>query len=367
MKKIIAALLILPVMLACMLYSTPPSGETNFPLEQTLTISIGEDIEEVAVADNWIAVSTYQDKIIAIDIDTAKRLWTINFSVDTYSKFQIINDVLFAASQDQIIMVSKQGSHKEIALAALKETFPSPINIIKLAAIYPSYLYVIRGSNWTLEVYDITKNTLLWKVFVGRGFGNVFYDSSNHAVYVTTDDSLRTFDNSSGELLWKMKGVFAQSVFYDAGVLYISEPLDVENTFRLIAIDSTSQKKLWQKDIVRPPDFKGPNRTIFDDLIIISGYGMIAIDKTTGEQLWTSLGVGEDFHLPVEFEDVIYAMGAASSTVFAFSSSDGSLIGTANLNRDDPFGLNRYGNLHSLPDGILFSIKDTVFIYKAND
>jgi len=84
MKRIIPVLLILPIMLSCILYKTPQLGETNFPLKQVATIPIDGAIEDIAVADSWIAVHTHDDKITAIDIDTQEILWSIDFSVNAY-------------------------------------------------------------------------------------------------------------------------------------------------------------------------------------------------------------------------------------------------------------------------------------------
>jgi outer membrane protein assembly factor BamB len=91
---------------------------------------------------------------------------------------------------------------------------------------------------------------------------------------------------------------------------------------------------------------------------------MIAIDKSNGEKIWESDGVGEEFStIPVEFDGVIYTMGIASSTVFAISFDDGSLIGTANLESDSPFG-GSFESIYSLKDGIIFNTRNLVVIYK---
>jgi outer membrane protein assembly factor BamB len=359
MKKIALALLILPIMLSCMLFANPPLGESNFPLTKVLTIPVDGEVEEIAIADTWIAVHTYE-KIIAMDIETQKMLWSINMQVDHYGEsFKIINNTLIAASQDQIILVDKQGQKREIALEPIK----GPINIIKVASIYPNHVYVIRGE-WILEVYDISENTMLWKMFVGRRMGNVFYDSSNNVAYVTTDDSLRAFDNSSGKLLWEMIGVFGQSVLFEAGVLYVPEQAGVDNAFRLAAIDAASQTKLWEKDIAKSPNYSVSNRTIIDNLLVVSGNGMIAISKSNGEQVWTTPGVGEEFYtVPVKFDGVIYAKGIATGAVYAISLDDGTIIGHVRL-EDIGFDTAN-GDVYVLKDGIVFNTRNDIVIYKA--
>lgn len=93
---------------------------------------------------------------------------------------------------------------------------------------------------------------------------------------------------------------------------------------------------------------------------------MIAFDRSNGEQVW-NIDVhtfGEEFIVqPVEFDGVIYAVGYASNTIFAVSANDGSIIGTANLESENSFGV-LYGEVFKLKDGILFNTSDAVVVYK---
>lgn len=365
MKRIIPALLVLPIIFSCVLVKTPPLGEHNFPLKQVAKISI-EGVINIAVGDAWIAVST-PENIVAMDINLQKILWTIKFSVDGYSKFQIVNDVLFAASQDQIIMVDKQGNEREIALAPLQETFSSSINIIKLISVYPNYLYVIRGSTWNLEAYDISKNTLLWRKQVGRGISDVSYDSLNQLVYVTVGDVVYVDDSLTGEFIQKMTRRSKEHLV--DGILYSLTYLDSSNAethYEISAVDAATQKTLWQNSFVLPANNRVGDFLTFDNLLIFSGDGMVAFDKSSGEQIW-KIDVhtfGEEFYFPpVEFDNVIYAMGNASGTVFAVSKDDGSIIGTANLEQDNFLSASS-GEIFRLKDGILFTTSNSVVIYK---
>lgn len=366
MKKNVLALLILFVTFSCVFVSAPPIGEHDFPLKQVAKLSVEGVIKKIAVGDTWIAVST-SEKIIAMDIDVQKILWRISFSTDSYSKFQIIDDKLFAASNDQIIMVDRQGLEKEIALAPFQETFPSSINIIKLIAVYPNYLYVIRGLNWNLEAYDISKNAMLWRKQVGRGIVDVSYDPMDKFVYVTIDDTVYVDDNLTGEFIRKTERQFGKHLV--DGVLYTLTNIantDAEVHYKISAVDTITQKMLWQNGFVLPTNnYVGDFLTV-DDLLVFSGDGIVAFDKSNGEQKW-KIDVhtfGESFDAPpVEFNNVIYAMGYASNTVFAVSADDGSIIGTANLEKDISFDTS-YGEVFRLKDGILFNTSNSVVIYK---
>ena len=360
MKKIALALLTLSIMLSCMLYASPQLGELDFPLKKVLEFPMEGVIKEIAVADTWIAVEAY-DAIVALDINTQEPLWSMNMETNDYGEsFKMINNELFVASQDHIILIDRQGQKKEINLEPNDDT----INIIRVASVYPGYLYVIRGSAWTLEVYDIAKNVLLWKMVVGRSIGKVFYDVSNNIVYITIDESVRAFDNSSGTLLWEKNEVLGQGILFESGILYVPVITKLDNVYRYLAIDLAAQKTFWEKEIFKPSDFKAIHQTIINDLFVISGNGMIAIDKASGNQMWTTPRVGEEFYtIPIEFEGTIYVQGNSTGAVYAISPDNGAVIGHVRL---EDRGLDTAsGGLYALKDGIVFSTRNAIVIYNA--
>lgn len=115
--------------------------------------------------NTWIAVYT-PNQITAIDIDTQKILWNINFTVDIILdyQFQAVDDELVAVSTDQIILLNRAGEKKVINLQSHGYDF----DIIQLAAVYPNYLYIIRNSMRFIEAYDISKNEMVWSLPNGR-------------------------------------------------------------------------------------------------------------------------------------------------------------------------------------------------------
>lgn len=359
MEKIVSLALILPITLACVLISTPPLGETNFPLQQVTSLPIDGEIGQIAVAETWMAVSTQKGKLIAIDLETQNVLWEINFPVILWSNGLLVqNDILIAASQDQIITVDRAGTKKEINLD------DDVVTVINMPGIYSGYLYILGGSNWTLEAYDISKNTLLWKTQVGRGGAdNVFYNSSNDIAYVA-GGSISAFNNSKGDLIWEQTGNVLISTFED-GVLYVFEEKNLKDHYQIAAIDVSRRKELWSRDFVFQPADNVNQLTILGDLLVASAGDLIALDKSTGDQIWR-VNVGETFYTaPIEFDRNLYGMGGASSTVFAVSPKDGSILGTVNLEEDDIFLANSLGRVHKLEDGIVFNTTDAVVIYKG--
>jgi len=336
--------------------------ESNFPLKQVQNFSVNESIEKIAVSDTWIA--TYSSgKVTAWDVETQKTLWSIDLPVrtDKDSEFQISNDILISASTDQIFLVNKLGKKEELNLLSEGE------NIVRLVAIYPDYLYVIRGYDWRLEAYDISQNALLWTTYVGRGGCDVFYDVSKNIAYVTTqDNSIRAFDNATGKVVWEQDRSSLHSAF-EGDVLYTVEHTSEKNKFRFSAFDVENQKELWKKDIT--PITHVYKLTIIDKFLIASERGgLIALNKSSGAEVWQT-DTGEPFYTrPVEFDDVIYAKGP-SFTVYAISLSDGDVIGFVQLESENPiFAQPKYEVLtgvYNLKDGIAVNTRNAVVIYKA--
>lgn len=363
MKIIIPALLLLSIMLSCVVIKSPPLGETNFPLKQLLTMPVNGDIKQIAVSDTWIAVHT-QNKIIAIDLNDYKTLWSTDFPVVTSegSKFQIINDVLVVISENQIMALNKLGQKKVINFKISKDD----INILKLVAVYPNYIYVVRGTQRILEAYDISRNVLMWKTVLGPGSSDVFLDSAKNITYVTSSyNAIRALDNSTGTLIWKHEGSVLQGIL-ESGILYVYQELAEQNHYRVAAIDVESQSDLWSKDFTFFSD-EGVNKlTVIGNLLLLSGEDLIALNKSGGQQIWR-VNVGENFYTsPVEFNKILYAKAGTSRTVYAISPSDGAILGLVKLETVELFdGDDTINGVYVLKDGIVFNTKSSIVFYKS--
>lgn len=361
MNKILSVLLVLSFIFSCFLYSTPPLGETNFPLKQVTEIPISGVIKKIAIGNTWIAIQTY-DAVTALDLDTFEKLWTLNIQVSRFgSGFLMDEDMLVTASEEQIILLDKQGNQREIDVDDDVKT------IIRILDVNSGYIYIVGGPKWTLEAYDYSQNTMLWKKRVGRGIIDVSYDATNKFAHVTMDDAVYVNDNLTGKTLQKIPRQYGEHLI--DGVLYTFPNIDRSDTethYEINAVDIKTQKTLWHNSFVLPANNYVGGLLIVGNLLIFSGDGMVALDKSNGQQSWKIDGdtFGEELDIPpVELGNIIFAIGYASDTVFAISADDGSIIGTANLESDGPFG-NSYGEVFRLEDSILFNTSNSVVIYK---
>jgi outer membrane protein assembly factor BamB len=364
MKKTFPAILILIFTLSCVLVSTPELGETNFPLQQVAKVPVEAGVKDIALGYTWIAISTSDDKVMAVDIDTQEILWEIDFSTLSGLRKGVFmeNDDLIAVSPDQIIVLDKSGNRKDIEVDKDVKT------ITEVFEVNSGYIYIVGGPNWDLQAYDYQKNIMLWeKRGLGRGVRDVSYDPENKLVYVTLDEKVYTDDNLTGKTLSEAVRHYGEHLI--DGVLYTltnTSERNEETHYEINAVDVKTQKTLWQNSFdLGLNDHVGPLLAV-GDLLVFSGDGMIAFNKFSGEQAWEIdvHAFGESIDAPpVEFDDVIYAMGYASNTVFAVSPDEGTIIGTANLEKDDSFGV-LYGEVFRLEDGILFNTSDSIVIYK---
>jgi outer membrane protein assembly factor BamB len=353
-------LLSFSILQSCDSYSeyTPPIN-SNFPLNQTATYLPSDEIKRLAISNEWMVIYT-QDKLTAIDIDTQQVLWSMDATINADTEgFNIVDNVLVTGSKDQILIVDKAGQKRELNLQ------PEEGFIIQIVAIYPNRIYLIRGPDWILEVYDISNNIQLWTTPVGRGAADVFYDSLKDITYLTTQEkNLRVFDGSSGDILWEMDKSSLHSAF-DGSVLYTVEKTNNSNNYMFSALNIESQKELWRSNVTSISVVE--MITIINNLLIVSGSnGIIALDSSSGAEVWrTQVGATVSTR-PVEFDGYIYVRDHRH-TVYAISPDTGEVVGFVKHEDmgDFHFGYETLQGVYRLGDGIIFNNRNSVVIYKS--
>jgi outer membrane protein assembly factor BamB len=265
---------------------------------------------------------------------------------------------LVTASLEKITILDKLGERQQIT------PDPEASTITRILHVSPNYLYFVGGPDWILEAYDLSKDAMLWKMPLGRTVAKVFYDDKNDRVYLTKDDSVQAIENSTGKVLWQRGGIRGQGILYEDGILYIPSAGSTSDHFRLTALDVGSQETIWEREIRVPPEVGGGHQAVVNDLLLYSGGGMMAIDKSSGELLWTISNVGEEFYtLPVEVDGTIYVKGQDTGAVYAIDADNGMIMGHLRL-EDLGWWSTARGGLHALKDGIIFNSTDELMIYE---
>lgn len=329
----------------------PDVGE--FPLVLTDSMEI-EKVQRIAFSDEWIAVQT-PGEITAIDLKTKNVLWKIqSLAPDIDSEFEIVDDNLIFASQDEVFILAKNGERIPLTLN------PNQDQLIRLIAVYHSYIYVIRGGDWTLEVYDFAKNSMLWQRWVGRGNTSVFYEGQKNVGFVVTPRGIGAFNNSTGELIWEHKREILHSTI-NSDTLYL---LEQENdVYKISAIDINTQHEKWKKPVSFDANEKIYQMTVLDNLLVLSTRkGVLALEMNSGEVVWQSI-TGDIFYTkPVLISDFIYARGA-SNVIYAIASTNGKVKGSLDLSKDSaPPAYKNLTPIYKTSDGIALNTYTKIII-----
>ena len=192
--------------------------ESSFPLKQKWGFDTGKRINSLAVSNHWVVLGTI-DGIVALDSNTGQLLWTSDYLVDPESPIIITEEYLIASNSKQISMVSDIGQHLlTIDLSSNQED-------AEVISSYSNYIFILRRPSWILEAYNLVDGSRVWDLSVGPGGLDINFDTLTRIVYITTMESVRALEISSGKLLWE----FSQKVItstYNSGILYFVAETD---------------------------------------------------------------------------------------------------------------------------------------------
>ncbi len=355
MKKIFLLFFILFIAASCSSGNNVPLDESNFPLDNHITVPIVGNVREIAVAGTWIAVDT-GDKIVALDPGSGSVMWSIDFPVIAYTQgFLVSGDTLIAASSTEVISVDKNGRNREFALDSGVK------NITRLTSVYPDYLYIV-GHSWMFGAYDILNGDLMWETPVGRGGGDeAYYDNPSGLVFVS-GGSIRAFDHRTGKLEWIQDRNVISSAFASR-VLYEYEKVNRNNNYRVNAVDIGSKNDLWSRDFTFLPATGVNKLAVSENLVLLIGSDIIALDVSTGNQIWKT-STGETFYTsPVYFDGALY-IKAGGGNVYAISPIDGSIIGKVTVQNNDLLsGDDARSGVYKISNGIVFNTRNSIEIY----
>jgi hypothetical protein len=333
--------------------------EVYFPLSKSDSISSTSKIRKLATTDS-IVVFENLEKLQAIEINTHEDVWTVDdFQIDLDSEILFDGDVAVVKSRDKLLMVDAQGVKTFINLNNKRQ------GNIRLVAVAGNCIYIIRGSGWELEVYDISTNNMIWDVWTGRGTTQVFYEPVSNIAYVTNPQSVRAFDNYSGKLLWENEMSVNQSA-YANGVLYLADTEMNSKKYSIAAIDVGSQKLVWKKEYPADSEVYIYGLSIFGDIMIMSTrYGNFAFDISNGDSKWQFTNGDIFYTKPVLFENYLYTNGA-SRKVYAISIENGNIQGYVRLESDSFWPTPSYdakSGVYLLPNGIAFKTEENIVFY----
>jgi outer membrane protein assembly factor BamB len=314
--------ILIGVQLACLNSSTKMA--VTFPLSPKWVFPVGDEIYSVASSSQGIAIAK-PSGIVLIDADTGSLIWEHPYSVEPQSKLYFSDELLIAQNSSQISVIDTNGA--ELKVIELKRNFGETTNII---TVLSKYAFIVRTPAWRLEAYNLDDGTLAWSDGVGRGIKNINYDAMSDTLYVASLNFIRAYDLESGKLHWEISQ-WASTSIYDSGSLFYYGKADSQGAYFFARYDVSTLNLKWTLNFSPLIQTDVYNLTIADNTLIAgTTYGLIAIDKSKGTQLWNSK-IDEIYTKPIVIDNVIYVKSSASKTVYAISISDGQMLGKLQL------------------------------------
>ena len=236
-----------------------------------------------------------------------------------------------------------------ILLIAASLSWTLPLNGDEGRAEWPQW----RGPNrdgissetGLLETWPEGGPKVLWRIPLGEGFSGVSVSQGRlYTLFAQGDDAFAVcLDASSGKELWRFR--VGDKFVEGAGNGPRSTPtLDGDRVYvlgargKLFALNSTSGKKVWERDFVNEFGSKVPNwgfstsPLVEGGLLLVEvggeeGKSVAAFDKKSGKEVWTSHTDRAAYSSPivVTFNKVRQILFLTSKALLSVSPKDGQI------------------------------------------
>jgi outer membrane protein assembly factor BamB len=360
-NRFLVIILLVVLLMSCGIF---PKDQTikdeDFPLRERWSVLLnGFGISRLAVSEDWI-VASQSNGVTAIDTKTGNLLWNREFQVDIDSQLLFVNGNVAVASLDQMKVINKSGEE----LSTIR--FDPGDDSAKIVAGYSDYVFVRRVPSWSLEVYQLSTGQLAWEIPFGRGNISVSFDDKTNMVYLTSVDSISAYDISDGNLIWKIDKNAATGVLEANVLFYSSEITKNKKMLQVSAVDLQSLRVIWEAEILYGVRTAIYNLASFDSMVLVgTNFGLLALDKKDGHELWQSQTDDSFDGEPVVINDVIYERSAGEYTIYAISPTNGQYLGYLRLGKSLlPISHSGDSIIYATGELLIFPDKNTVYAYE---
>ena len=361
-NRFLVIILVVGLSMSCGIF---PKDQTitdqDFPLRERWSVLLnGFGISRLAVSENWI-VASQSNGVTAIDTKTGNLLWNREFQVDIDSQLLFVNGNVVVASFDQMKVINKSGEE----LSTMR--FDSRDESTKIVAGYSEYVFVRRVPSWSLEVYQLSTGQLAWDIPFGRGSISISFDDKTNIVYLTSVDFVRAYDISNGNLIWEIDKNTATGTLDTDVLFYSSDLVENENVLQVSAVDVQSLNVLWDAQIPYGVRTTIYNLAILDNMLLVgTNFGLLALDKKDGHELWQSQTSDSFYSEPVVINDVIYEGTLSPRMIYAVSPANGHYLGYLELGKSFLPGIGHLEDsiIYQTGELLIFPYKNTVYAYE---
>ncbi|MCX7677621.1 MAG: PQQ-binding-like beta-propeller repeat protein [Spirochaetes bacterium] len=143
-----------------------------------------------------------------------------------------------------------------------------------------------------------------------------------NAIVTATPSGIIAASDKGGTSLWQVKlpSKVESTPVADEKTVYVATTKG-----ELLALDSTTGKLRWRKDIDGPVLFSAKPLRVEDKIVVATSFGSIEAFTNKGELLWKRKLESGVFSSPAYYRGVIY-VGAADRGVYALSSKSGEIL-----------------------------------------
>ncbi|MBV6397147.1 MAG: Outer membrane protein assembly factor BamB [Anaerolineales bacterium] len=362
-KITVVVLVVSAVLLSCGFFQPSQVIENEkFPLDELWSVNFNIPVYKLAASNEVIAIGT-SNGVQAIEASTGKSLWILDFPLDTDSilAFTGNNLVVADSAAKQIIIIGPEGN--EIRRFNLDSE-----GDFQVLAVHSKFVFVRTVPSWNLEVFDLQTGMKNWQILVDRGDVSISFDSASEVTYITTSSFVGAYDATSGNEIWKFSSETRTGVL-DSGVLYYysEDTKNNKNVGYISAIDIQDGSQLWSVEIPLEIRTAIYNLATFNDLLIAStDFGLIALSKIDGHEIWQSETNEFVYGKPITINDFLYARGTNTRILYAISPDNGSYVGYLKLGTPPLLATSQRENdiLYRSGDRLIFTFGKLVYAYQ---
>lgn len=332
----------------------------DFPLSELWSYKSTNSILNIATSPDLIIVGS-RNNLSALDSMSGNLLWDKFVDSDPDSLPIFFGDNLIVADKSRIITLDNFGNEVN------SFEIDTPSQDAELIAVYSGYAFLRRVPAYTLEVYDLYKEAIIWKFAIGRGNLNIGFIDDKEIVIIASSTFVSAHNISSGQILWKLDDT-AQTMTLDKTRVYYFPRVLIDNKgANVSAVDAEQGNLIWDANKTAYSGVIPYSMRIFNEILVLgTDHGLIAKNIDDGKEIWHSMTDESVYAQPVLIDGILYARGAYTNSIYAISPSDGRQLGYLTLNQDDVLGLvhDESEHLYTTEEMLIFTTQFSIFVYK---
>jgi outer membrane protein assembly factor BamB len=332
----------------------------DFPLSEFWAHKFPDSILHVALSSDLIVVSRI-GQLSALDAKSGAVLWEKSIRSDLDSLPLFSGENLIVTDLSRIITLDRFGNEIN------SFDFDAPDQDAELLAVHSGYAFLRRIPAYTLEVYDLAREGIAWKVAIGRGRLNIGFIENKDTAVIASSTFIIAQDIANGQTLWRLDDNAQAMTLDNARVYYFPRVLVGEKGANVSAVGIAQGNLVWDANNTFYSGTTPNTMRVFNKILVLgTDHGLIAVDINAGKETWRSMTDEFVYAQPVLIDGTLYVRGAYTHSIFAISPNDGHQLGYLIVNQVGVPGLIHVEseNLFAAGDMLVFTSQSTIFAYR---